>query len=147
MDRASIQQALKTTRGKEWAELALKEALHLLIEDKNAAAAAEIFKEVAESDEGELGKNARLLLGHAYRAQGKRRTAIFTYQRLARSEPPDDTAVMALIALVEIGDATVAKVAAERLEALRGAGSRPAAADLLDAGEALTAIETIYAAE
>jgi len=147
VDRAAIQQALKTARGKERAELALKEALHLLIEDKNAAAAAEIFKEVAESDEGELGKNARLLLGHAYRAQGKRRTAIFTYQRLARSEPADDTAVMALIALVEIGDATVAKVAAERLEALRRADSRPAAVDLLDAGEALTAIETIYATE
>jgi lipopolysaccharide biosynthesis regulator YciM len=147
VDRESIQQAMKAARGTQRAELAFKEALHLLIEDKNALAAAELFKEVAEADESELGKNARLLLGHAYRAQGKRRTAIFTYQRLARAEQADDTTVMALIALVEIGDTTVAKVAAERLEELRAQDSRPAAIDLLDAGETLTAIEKIYTDE
>ena len=147
MDRSSLQQALKLARGNERAELALKEALHLLIEDKHAAAAAEMFKEVAESHQGDLGKQARLLLGHAYRAQGKRRTAIFTYQRLARAEPADDTTVMALIALVEIGDATVAKVASERLQALRNEADRPAAIDLLDGGDALASIEKIYTDE
>ncbi len=147
MDRSSLQQALKQARGNERAELALKEALHLLIEDKAAAAAAEMFKEIAETHQGDLGKQARLLLGHAYRAQGKRRTAIFTYQRLARAEPADDTTVIALIALVEIGDATVAKVASERLQALRNEADRPAAVDLLDGGDALASIEKIYTDE
>ena len=62
---------------------------------------------------------------------GKRRTAVFTYQRIARRQPADDPAVMALVALVEIGDATVAKVARQRLDEVIADPNRPPAADLI----------------
>jgi cytochrome c-type biogenesis protein CcmH/NrfG len=84
-----------------------------------------------------------LLIGHAYRALGKRRTAIFTYQRVARLDPPDDAAVMALAALVEIGDDTVAKVAQQTLESLRQSGRELAALELLGGGEVLADIEAL----
>ena len=147
MDRGALQAALKTAHGDERFELAFKEALHRLIDDKNAASAAELLKEIAEEDERPLGVNARLLLGHAYRAMGKRRTAVFTYQRVARRQPADDPAVMALVALTEIGDATVAKVARGRLDEIVNDPNRPPAAELIAGGDALDAIEEFFAGE
>ena len=147
MDREAIQAALKSAHGAARSELALKEALHRLLDDKNAASAAELLKEVAEEATGALGVNARLLLGHAYRALGKRRTAVFTYQRVARRQPADDPAVIALIALVEIGDETVAKVARQRLNEIQNDPNRPPAADLIAGGETLAALEDFFASE
>lgn len=147
MDRAGIKEAMSRAQGSKRSELALKEGLLLLVEDKNARRAAEVFKEVAEAEGAELGAHARLFLGHAYRAMGKRRTAVFTYQRLARREPADDTTVLALIALAEIGDATIARVASERLQSICAQSDRPAAADLVDSGKLVDSIQGIYAGE
>ena len=119
MDREAIQAALKSAQGAARSELALKEALHRLLDDKNAASAAELLKEVAE----EATRRARGQRSLAARARlsrpRKRRTAVFTYQRVARRQPADDPAVIALIALVEIGDETVAKVARQRLDEIK----------------------------
>lgn len=147
MDRTAIQAALKTARGAERCELAFKEALHRLLDDKNATSAAELLKEIADDGDHELGVQARLLLGHAYRSMGKRRTAVFTYQRVARRQPADDAAVMALVALVEIGDVTVAKVARQRLDEIIADPERPPAADLIAGGQALDALEEFFAGE
>ncbi len=147
MDREAIQAALKTARGVERCELALKEALHRLLDDKNAASAAELLKDIADDGDHDLSVHARLLLGHAYRSMGKRRTAVFTYQRIARRQPADDPAVMALVALVEIGDATVAKVARQRLDEIIADPERPPAADLIAGGQAFDALEEFFAGE
>ena len=147
MDRAELQKALGDARGAARFELLLKEGLYCLLDDKNALAAAAAFKEIAESEETPLAVQGRLLLGHTYRAMGKRRTAIFTYQRVARLEPPTDAVVMALIALVEIGDATIQRVSQARLDAICASPERPPAADLMDQGQALDDIEAIFASE
>ena len=147
MDRTAIQAALKTARGAERCELAFKEALHRVLDDKNATSAVELLKEIADDGDHELGVQARLLLGHAYRSMGKRRTAVFTYQRVARRQPADDAAVMALVALVEIGDVTVAKVARQRLDEIIADPERPPAADLIAGGQALDALEEFFAGE
>jgi lipopolysaccharide biosynthesis regulator YciM len=133
VDRAGIKEAMSRAQGSKRSELALKEGLLLLVEDKNARRAAEVFKEVAEAEGAELGAHARLFLGHAYRAMGKRRTAVFTYQRLARREPADD--------------ATIARVASERLQSICAQSDRPAAADLVDSGKLVDSIQGIYAGE
>lgn len=147
MDRAAIQAALKTARGAQRCELGLKEALHLLLDDKNASSAADLLKDIADDGDHDLSVHARLLLGHTYRSMGKRRTAIFTYQRIARRQPADDSTVMALVALVEIGDATVAKVARQRLDEIIADPKRPPAADLIAGGQALDALEEFFAGE
>ena len=147
MDRAAIQAALKTARGAERCELAFKEALHRLLDDKNAPSAVELLKDIADDGDHDLGVHARLLLGHAYRSMGKRRTAVFTYQRVARRQPADDAAVMALVALIEIGDVSVAKVARQRLDEIIADPERPPAADLIAGGQALDALEEFFAGE
>ena len=147
MDRVALKKALSDARGEARFELLLKEGLYCLLDDKNAPAAAALFKEIAESGDTALAVQGRLLLGHTYRAMGKRRTAIFTYQRVARLEPPTDAVVMALIALVEIGDATIQRVSKARLDAICASPERPAAADLMDQGPALDDLEAIFASE
>ena len=147
MDRAAIVESLRTARGEKRHDLALREGLFLFLEDKNPAAAAELFQQVVEAGNEALSDQARLLLAHCYRAQGKRRTAVFTYGRLARREPADDCAVLALIALVEIGDEMTVRVSQERLDAICAQSDRPAAADLLVGGGGSVAVEAFFAPE
>ena len=54
---------------------------------------------------------------------------------------------MALVALTEIGDATVAKVARGRLDEIVNDPNRPPAAELIAGGDALDAIEEFFAGE
>jgi hypothetical protein len=54
---------------------------------------------------------------------------------------------LALIALAEIGDATIARVASERLQNICAQNDRPAAADLVDSGKLVDSIQAIYAGE
>jgi len=143
MSRDELQQTLAGPRDPNWFNAAFSEALCLLLEDRAAQAAIDQLKPVADDGPEALRRQARLLIGHAYRALGKRRTAIFTYQRVARLDPPDDAAVMALAALVEIGDDTVAKVAQQTLESLRQSGRELAALELLGGGEVLADIEAL----
>jgi tetratricopeptide (TPR) repeat protein len=143
MSRTYLKKSLAGARDEAWFHAALSEGLCLLLEDRAAAAAIEQLKAVAEDGPSSLRRQARLLIGHAYRALGKRRTAIFTYQRVARLTPADDAAVIALAALVEIGDETVAKVARQALDELRDSGQSLAALDLLSGGETLAEIEAM----
>jgi hypothetical protein len=147
VDRAAIIEGLRTARGDQRNDLAMREGLFLFLEDKNPAAAAELFNQVVADGSPGISDQARLLLAHCYRAQGKRRTAVFTYGRLARREPADDCTVLALIALVDIGDETTARVSQERLDAICAQSDRPAAADLLVGGDGRAAVEAFFAPE
>jgi hypothetical protein len=143
MSRDELHKTLAGPRDKDWFNAAFSEGLCLLLEDRAAQAAIDQLKPVADGGPEALRRQARLLIGHGYRALGKRRTAIFTYQRVARLIPPDDAAVMALAALVEIGDETVAKVAQQTLDSLRQSGGDLPALELLSGGAVLADIEAL----
>ena len=147
VERSDLKQAMLRASGERRAELTIKEGLCRLVEDKNPSGAAELFKEVAEGGYGAFSVQGRLLLGHAYRAMGKRRLAVFSYQAVARRETVDDATVFALLALTEIGDATIARVSRNRLDELRGMEAPPEAMALLDGGEALERVAAVYAEE
>ena len=142
-----MKQAMLRSNGERRAELTIKEGLCCLAEDKNPTAAAELFKQVAEGGYGDLSVQGRLLLGHAYRAMGKRRLAVFSYQAIARRETVDDATVFALLALTEIGDATIARVSRNRLDELRAMEDPPEAMALIDGGDALEQVAAVYRGE
>ena len=136
--RVSLQaRALSLPCDASWCDAVFGEAVACLLEDKDPDRCISWARRLLEEAAPLMRAQARLLLGHAERAAGRRAKAIFHYQALARRSPADDWSVLALAALVEIGEPAVSGAAKASLRALSSADESGAALELLKGGEAL----------
>ena len=130
-------------RDDAWYQALFAESLMSLVQDKDPKACTEQLRPLIEAGPDALRAHGRLLMAHAYRAMGRRRLALFNYQAVARRDRVDEATILALAALVEIGDDSSKNLAKSRIELLRQQDPPIPHLDLLEGGDSLLAIQEL----
>lgn len=146
MGRQELQQIIAAgAKDEDWHQALFQECILRLVQDQQAEQCIEGLRPILDSGSDPQKAHARLLMAHSYRALGKRRMALFNYQAVARRESIDEATVLALAALVDIGDESSQRLAQNRIDTLKSKPENIAFLDLLDGGESLNAIRELLA--
>lgn len=144
MSREAVQGILAgQAKDEAWYQALFAESLLCLVEDKDPKACTDRLRPLVEDGPAHLKVHGRLLMAHAYRAMGRRRLALFNYQAVARREEADEATLLALAALIEIGDESSKNLAQSRIDLLRQQEPPIPHLDLLEGGPSLLAIQEL----